>query len=65
MAPEVADSLEQCRECIGFDRPVEIFVRPEPMFNAFCMKNDSGPVIIGLSSRLLEVFTPAELQFVL
>lgn len=65
IAPEVADALKSCRDAIGFERDVEIYVRPEPMFNAFCMKNPSGPVIIALSSRLLEVFTPPELQFVI
>ncbi len=65
MAPEVADALQQCKETIGFTRPVEIYVRPEPMFNAFCLHNPAGPVIIGLSSRLLELFSAAELQFVI
>jgi Zn-dependent protease with chaperone function/uncharacterized tellurite resistance protein B-like protein len=65
MAPEVAEALRTCKEAIGFDHPVEIFVRPEPMFNAFCMHNPAGPVIICLASRLLEMFTPEELQFVI
>jgi Zn-dependent protease with chaperone function/uncharacterized tellurite resistance protein B-like protein len=65
MAPEVADALAQCKEAIGFTRPVELYVRPEPVFNAFCLHNPAGPVIIGLSSHLLEVFTPAEMQFVI
>lgn len=65
MAPEVADALAASKEAIGFDRPVEIYVRAEPVFNAFCLHNPAGPIIIGLSSRLLENFTPAELQFVI
>ncbi|MBW1871295.1 MAG: M48 family metalloprotease [Deltaproteobacteria bacterium] len=65
MAPDVADALESCRESIGYKHPVEIFVRPEAMFNAFCMKDPSNHVVIGLSSRLLESFSPPELQFVI
>ena len=65
MAPEVAEALQTCKEAIGFDHPVEIYVRPEPMFNAFCLHNPAGPVIICLASRLLEVFTAEELQFVI
>src|SRR5690242_8429630 len=46
MSPEIADSLAACREIIGFSRPVEIFVRPEPVINACCMKNPTGPVLV-------------------
>jgi len=65
MAPDVADALAACRETMGYEHPVEVFVRPEPFFNAFCMKDPSDHVVIGLSSHLLESFAPAELQFVL
>ncbi len=65
MSPEIADTLQRCRETLNYDWPVEIFVRPEPVFNAYCMKNASGPVVIVLSSRLVEAFNPAELSFVI
>ncbi len=65
ISPEIADSLAACREIIGFHRPVEIYVRPEPMINACCMKNPTGPVLVVVSSRMIEVFTPAELRFVI
>jgi uncharacterized tellurite resistance protein B-like protein len=65
MAPRVAEALAACREILGFDRPLELYVRPHPMFQAFCAKNPSGPLIIGFSSRLLDEFTPGELRFVL
>jgi len=65
MAPTVADALRECCERIGFDQPVEVFVRPEPLFNAFCVKDARGLIVIGLSSHLLESFTPSELQFVI
>jgi uncharacterized tellurite resistance protein B-like protein len=66
MAPEVADSLAVCREILGFATPVEVYVRPEPVFNASAIRSPGGgPHIIVLSSRLLEVFTPEELRFVI
>lgn len=66
MAPEVADSLAHCRQVLGFTHPVEVYVRPEPVFNAAAIRNPGGgPHIIVISSRLLEVFTPEELRFVI
>jgi uncharacterized tellurite resistance protein B-like protein len=65
MSPEIADTLALCRETLAYGGPVEVFIRPEPVFNACCMKNPAGPVIIVLSSRLVEAFTPAELAFVI
>jgi len=65
MSPEVADALRACREVLGYDGPIELYVRPDPMLNACCMKSAAGPIVMVLSSRLLEVFTPMELQFVI
>ena len=65
MAPEVSRALAECRERLGFDQPVEIYVRPDPSFNAFCSRWRTGPVTVGFSSRLLECFSAGELRFVL
>jgi tellurite resistance protein len=65
MSPEVADALAACREMIGFKEPIEMYIKPEPVMNAFCMRNPSGPLIVCISSRLLETFSPAELKFVI
>ena len=65
IAPEAHRSLAACREILGYDRPVELYVKPEPMVQAFCARSVSGPIIIGISSRLLETFTDAELRFVI
>ena len=65
MAPHVSEALAECRERLGFDRPVEIFLRPDPSYNAFCSRGRTGPLIVAFSSRLVEDFTPAELRFVL
>ena len=70
MAPEIADSLAHCKALLGIARPIEIYVRPEPVMNAFVVKPPAGdgetaPVVVALSSRLLETFSPAELRFVI
>jgi Zn-dependent protease with chaperone function/uncharacterized tellurite resistance protein B-like protein len=65
MAPEVSEALAHCREVLGFDRPIEVFLRPDPHYNAFCSKGRTGPIAMGLSSRLVEDFTPGELRFVI
>ena len=65
MAPQVAEALADCRAALGFDVPVEIYLRPEPTYNAFCSRGRAGPLVIGLSSRLLDEFDAGELRFVL
>jgi tellurite resistance protein len=65
IAPDAYRSLALCREVLGYDNPVELYVKPDPMVQAFCARSVSGPIIIGLSSRLLETFSDAELRFVL
>jgi tellurite resistance protein len=65
MAPEPHRSLAMCREVLGWDRPVELYVKPDPMVQAFCTRSVSGPIIIGISSRMLETFSDAELRFVI
>ncbi len=65
MAPQVAEALADCRAALGFDLPVEIYLRPEPVYNAFCSKGRAGPLVIGFSSRLLDEFDDGELRFVL
>jgi tellurite resistance protein len=65
IAPDAHRSLARCREVLGYDKPVELYVKPDPMVQAFCARSVSGPIIIGLSSRLLETFSDAELRFVL
>ena len=65
IAPDAYRSLAMCREVLGYDKPVELYVKPDPMVQAFCARSVSGPIIIGVSSRLLETFSDAELRFVL
>lgn len=65
MAPDVAECLQECRAVLGFDHPVEIYVRPDPVFNAGAIKGLHAPHIIVLTSHLLEAFSPEELRFVI
>ncbi len=65
MAPAVADALADCREWLGVTAPIEVFLEPKPVYSAFVSKGRSGPLVLGLSSRLLEEFSPAELRFVI
>lgn len=65
MAPQVSAALAACRESLGFTGPVEVYVRPDPMYNAFCARSPSGLITVGLSSRLVDEFSPAELRFVI
>ena len=65
MSPEIADTLNQCKEVIGYNSPVELYVTNEPVFNATCYREQGGPTVLTIASRLLEAFTPAELRFVI
>jgi Zn-dependent protease with chaperone function/tellurite resistance protein len=65
IAPQVDRALAACREVLGFEQPVELYVKPDPMLQAFCAKSLGGPLIVGLSSRMLETFSDVELRFVI
>ena len=65
MAPDVASAVDQCREILGFTEPIEIYIKPDPMYGAFIMKQNVGPLAMGLTSRLVEGFTAPELRFVI
>jgi len=65
MAPHVAEALADCRAALGFEQPVEIYLRPDPSYQAFCSRGRAGPLVVGFSSRLLDEFDEGELRFVL
>jgi uncharacterized tellurite resistance protein B-like protein len=65
MAPEIAETLTHCRDVLGYTRKVEVYVRADAAFQASAMRCEGSPDIIALSSRVLEVFTPDELRFVI
>lgn len=65
VAPQIHGALSACREVLGFEHPVELYVKPDPIVQAFCAKSLGGPLIVGLSSRMLETFSDVELRFVI
>jgi len=65
MAPEIAETLAHCRDVLGYERKVEVYVRADAEFQASAMRCDGSPDIITVSSRVLEVFAPDELRFVI
>lgn len=65
MSPEIADTIAECKEMLGYPYPIEIYIQSGAEFNASCFREDHGPTVLTLTSRLLEEFTPAELRFVI
>ena len=64
MAPDVHSVIDGCRTTLGVDGPLEIYVYPEPRFNAAAVKPEKGRLLLMVSSALLEGFEPDELCFV-
>ncbi len=65
VAPAVVDALAACRETLGHEGPVELFVQPDPRFHAAAVRAPGEPPAIVLASRLIETLTEAELRFVI
>jgi hypothetical protein len=64
MAPELHKTAEHCRETLGQEGPLELYVLPSPHYNAFSFGSERGRVFVGLTSELLESFDADELCFV-
>jgi hypothetical protein len=56
--------VSSCRDKLGIDIPIELYVYGSAEFNAACVKPESGRLFVLLSSSLLEAFHGAELRFV-
>lgn len=65
MTPEVHEVAEHCRATLGIQEPLEIYVSPSPVFNAFSYGGEKDRIIVGMTSSLLESFEPEELRFVI
>lgn len=65
IAPGVLDALAACKETLGHEGPVEVFVHPEPGIRAAAVYGPPETPTIVLSARLLEALTEVELRFVL
>ena len=65
MLPSLADALQQCRDLLGVQEPLELYIKPDADYGAFVMKSPAGPWALGVTSSLVEKFSPAELRFVI
>ena len=64
MAPELHEIIDSCLATLGVDGPLELFVYPDPNFNAAAVRPEQGRLMLMLSSALLEGFEADELRFV-
>jgi tellurite resistance protein len=65
MAPILHGALDHCRATIGVEVPIELYVWPNPGYNAFSFAAERGRGFIGLTSSILEGFGEPELRFVI
>jgi Zn-dependent protease with chaperone function/tellurite resistance protein len=65
MAPRLHNILDHCKQTLGVELPIELYVSPSPMYNAFSYGQEGGRVFVGLTSQLLEAFEEGELRFVI
>ncbi|MCC6337192.1 MAG: M48 family metallopeptidase [Myxococcales bacterium] len=64
MSPRLDALVSNCREKLGIETAVEMYVYPDAAFNAGCVRPEQGRVFVLLSSALLEAFDDEELRFV-
>lgn len=64
LAPDVHKVVDQCREALSFDMPLELFVYPSASYNAAAARPEEGRGFVLLASSLLEAFERDELAFV-
>ncbi len=65
MAPGLHEATAHCCEVLEIEEPFELYISPNPNFNAFSYGSDRGIAFIGVTSSLLEAFPPEELRFVI
>jgi len=65
MVPRVERAFDDCRRILGFTAPIELYVKADPSFGAFMMRSPTGPLALGVTSRLVEGFSDAEMRHVI
>jgi tellurite resistance protein len=63
--PDVSAEVQDCRERLAVDTPLEVYLYPSASFNAAAVKPEDGRLFILLSSSLLEAFPGGERRFVI
>ncbi len=64
MAPDLHGIIDSCRETLGVEGQLELFVYPQASFNAAAVRPEKGRLMLMVSSALLEGFEADELRFV-
>ncbi|NRA95412.1 MAG: M48 family metallopeptidase, partial [Planctomycetes bacterium] len=64
LVPELHAVIARCRERLGLDSEVEMYVYPSPHLNAACVRPEDERVLLMFSSELLDAFDGDELAFV-
>lgn len=65
MVPKLDRAFDHCVQVLGFQHPVELFVKADADYGAFMMKSPTGPLALGVTSKTIEGFTDAELRHVI
>lgn len=65
LAPRIVESVTLCRQRLGIEQSVEVFVLRDPQLNAFCYGEERGRVLVVLTSALIEAMDEEELRFVI
>ena len=65
IAPREVGLVEDCRQALGGELDVELYVYPSADFNAACTQPEDGRVFVLVSAALLEAFETAVLRYVI
>ena len=61
LAPVVWSAIEHCKKFLGIDAPIEAYVEPNPLPNAFVLAPDRGRIVLGFGSGAVELLDEGEL----
>lgn len=65
MVPKLERAFDDCTRILGFTAPVELFIKADSSYGAFMMRSPTGPLALGVTSKLVEGFSDAELRHVI
>ncbi len=65
MVPKLERAFDDCARILGFTAPVELFIKADSGYGAFMMRSPTGPLALGVTSKLVEGFNDAELRHVI
>ncbi len=64
LVPHLHKVIDDCRQRLGVEADVEMYVYPSPHFNAACVRPEDERILLMFSSELLDAFDGNELAFV-